>query len=217
MKKIIKIGFVLIIIALLTYLYSFTSFSALFDQEVVGNFVKQFGIFAPLTFMVIYIGTSLLFIPGTPFAILGGVLFGTFLGTVYVVLASCTAAIIAFLIAKKIAQNRTKPIKNKLISALTKRCEYHCEEHGFRTFLILRLLYLPFIPLSYAAGFVKKAKLKDFVLATFFANIITSFSLVYFGSNLGKGWQALLIPLVLIVLTLLIPRIVKRLQKRFKN
>ncbi len=68
--------------------------------------------------------------------------------------------------------------------------------------------------LSYAAGLVRTAKLKDFALATFLTNIIGSFSFVYFGSQLDAGWKALILPIGLILLTLLIPKIVKKYQKK---
>lgn len=70
------------------------------------------------------------------------------------------------------------------------------------------------MPLSYAAGLVRTAKLRDFALATFLTNIIGGFVFVYFGDQLGSGLKNLLLPASLIIISLLIPRIIRWWQAR---
>jgi len=150
-------------------------------------------------------------LPAVLFTVLAGVLFGILWGTVYVVIAATIAAIIGFQIARKF--KITSKSRNKIIRKLVDQCDNHCRNNGLQAFIILRLLYLPYMPLSYAAGLVKSARLRDFTVATFLTNIIGSFTFVYFGSNLDKGLKGLLLPGILIALTLLIPRIVKKFKK----
>ncbi len=62
--------------------------------------IEQAGILAPLLFMAVYAGATIVFIPGTPLTLLGGALFGPVWGTVYVVLGATLGALGAFLFAR---------------------------------------------------------------------------------------------------------------------
>ncbi len=212
-KKAIKYIILSLLLLTLAYIYFFTSLRSYITIESIQSFVNQFGMAAPFIFMIIYIIALLLLLPASLFSIAGGVLFGVIWGTIYVVIAATVAATIAFLFARKLKGKKRKEFSNKFIKTIVEKCENHCEINGFKTFFILRLLYLPYMPLSYAAGLVHSAKLKDFVSATFLTNIVGSFTFVYFGSQIQNGLTALIIPTVLIILTLLIPKIVKKIRK----
>lgn len=216
-KKLIKSAMVVLCLGVLAYLLFLSPIREQLTIENVTQFVESFGMLGPLVFILIYIVALLIFLPATLFTIAGGFLFGLWWGVFYVVIAATIAAVLGFLIARKFSSQWNFAESNALIQKIVSKCEGQCEENGLQTFIILRLLYLPYMALSYAAGLVKTAKLRDFALATFLTNIVGSFSFAYFGSQLDSGWKGLLLPVSLIVLTLLVPKVVTYFQKKSGN
>lgn len=212
-KTLLKIIIIIAILMVLIYLYSFFSFEKLFDLANLRMFISEAGFLAPVVFILVFIGSNLVLIPGTPLVVLSGLMFGTVLGTIYVVLGATISAALAFLIVRKLHHLRKKPYHNNTIKYLLDKSNYHFEKNGLRNFFLLRLIFIPFMPLSYAAGFISKARFKEFIAATFFANILTSFVFVYFGSNLLNGWKNLILPLILIILVFLIGWLIKKHRK----
>ena len=215
-KKILNVFLILVILAVLGYLFFFSPIREIVTLDSITSFVESFGMLGPIVFILIYIIGLLLLIPATLFTIAGGFLFGLFFGVVYVVIAATIAAVLGFLISRKFSSKWNFVTSNVLTQRIVSKCEGHCEDNGLQTFIILRLLYIPYMPLSYAAGLVKTAKLQDFTLATFLTNIVGSFSFAYFGSQLDAGLKGMIIPIVLIILTLCVPKIVKKFDKNNK-
>lgn len=214
MHKFLRYSIILIILLFGVLAYKYTPVGDFLTKEGITTFVESFGAFAPAVFILLYIVFVLFLFPATIFSIAGGLLFGTFWGVVYVVVAATISAGIGFFLARKFHSKKPEMFSNKVVKLLVHKCEHHCELHGFKAFFILRLLYLPYMPLSYAAGFVRSAKFTEFLIATFVTNIIGSFSFVYLGGSLGNGYGALMLPVGLIVLTLLVPRVVKLFQTK---
>jgi uncharacterized membrane protein YdjX (TVP38/TMEM64 family) len=204
---------VLIIVAL-ALVYFLTPLPSLLTEETIRGFIEPFGMFAPVVFGVIYFVAVLFFLPASVFSILAGLIFGKLWGTVIVVIAATLAAAAAFGIARYFGKATAQKLcgKGKLGKWITKIDDY-VKEHGFQSFFIIRCLFLPYMPVSYAAGVVPAAKLRDFILGTFVTNIIFSFMFVYLGDNLLKGPKALILPLVLVVLALQVPKVLKRFKK----
>lgn len=208
MKKTTK--YIILALAIVLLIFLFPKLKTVASVETIRGLIEPFGVLAPLAFGVLYIFSVLFFVPATAFTIAAGVLFGTWLALGIVLVAALVSAGLAFLIGRKFSDHIPK-VKTGLIRKLQDRVDKECHENTFQAILILRLLYFPYIALSYAAGLVKTAKLGQFLLATFLGNIVGSFVFVYLGDSLSKGPKALIIPAVLIVVTLLIPRVVKKL------
>ncbi len=183
------------------------------NQQTLQQAIAPFGVFAPLAFGVIYIVAGLVFLPVSALSIAAGALFGTFWGLIIVLFSATIAAALAFLIARPCC-NLLPQAKQGIIKKLQQTVEHRLETSTFQTIFILRLLYLPYMALSYAAGLVRTCKFWPFVWATFLTNIVGSFVFVYFGSQIGKGLTALIIPAILIVLSMLIPYVVKKFVKK---
>lgn len=207
MRKEYKYG--LIALGIVLFVVLFPKLKAIGSIDTIRGIIEPFGVLAPLAFGVLYVLAVLLFVPATAFTIAAGVLFGTWLGLGIVLIAAIISAGLAFIIGRKFSGNIPKA-EAGLIRKLQDRIEKEMHEKTFEAILILRLLFFPYIALSYAAGLVKTAKFGPFLLATFLANIVGSFVFVYLGDSLGRGPKALILPAVLIVLTLLIPQVVKK-------
>lgn len=181
------------------------------DPESLKAFIAQFGIWAPLVFMALYYALVLAFISAVAFTVLAGFLFGKVWGTIYVIIAATLAAQTAFHIARYLGSDKLEGLKNKQgIGKIIATVEKKCEQNGFRNLVILRCLFLPYIPLSYAAGMIKTIKPLHFFAATLLTNLIFSPAFVFLGDSLLQGPRALILPAGLIALVFLVPKIMKK-------
>jgi uncharacterized membrane protein YdjX (TVP38/TMEM64 family) len=204
---------VLLIVAL-ALVYFLTPLPSLLTEKTIRSFIEPFGVFAPIVFGIIYFVAVLFFLPASVFSVLAGLIFGKLWGTVIVVISATLAGTAAFGIARHFGKETAQKLCGKgRLGGWVKKIDDYVKAHGFQSFFIIRCLFLPYMPVSYAAGMVPAAKLRDFVLGTFVTNIIFSFMFVYLGDNLLKGPKALILPLVLVVLALQIPKVLKRFKK----
>ncbi len=211
-----KYKFIILIFGLSTLggvLYFFEIFELLknfIKTENLKNFINQFGIFAPLIFMAVYYSLVIVFVSAAAFSVLSGLLFGKIRGSVYVIIAATFAAQTAFLITRKISSEKLESLKYKKgIGKLIKKIESKTKNNGFKSIFLLRCLFIPYIPASYAAGVITTLKAKDFFFATLFTNMIFTPAFVFLGDSLLKGPKALILPITMVTFVLLIPRITK--------
>jgi uncharacterized membrane protein YdjX (TVP38/TMEM64 family) len=183
------------------------------NPEYLKTLVLSFGIFAPLVFMGIYYGLTLMFVSAAAFTIIAGLLFGKLWGSIYVVIAATLSAQTAFYIARHLGKDVLQKLPKKGIGELVHTIENKLQKNGFQSLFIMRCMFIPYIPLSYATGLIQKAKAQDFFFATLLTNMIFSPAFVFFGDSLLKGPQALILPVILIILVLLVPKIIKKLKK----
>lgn len=212
LKKILLLA----IIAVLFFLgYKYEVYNYI-TAEYIEGVVNQFGMFAPVAFMVIYYLAIVFLLPASVFTVIAGLLFGPYLGTFYVVIAATLAAQTAFMISKYLGDGLLDKLgsQSTIIKSMVDAINKQLESGGLRAFIVLRALFLPYMPLSYAAGLVKEARGRDFFLGTLITNMMFSPAFVVFGDALKKDKTALIIPVVLIIVVLLVPKIVKRFQKK---
>jgi len=156
--------------------------------RVFGEFYDQLSMFvsdnflsAILLFAALYIVAVALSIPGASFmTILGGFLFGPFLGSAIVVPAATIGATILFWVAKSsigdLLAEKVKPYIEKL--------DKDFEEDAFNYLLFLRLVPLfPFWLINLAPAFLG-VKTRTFVIATFFGIIPGSMAYSFVGGGL---------------------------------
>lgn len=181
--------------------------------ENLKAFISQFGWGAPLVFMLLYYTLVLAFLSAAAFTVLSGLLFGKIWGTLYVIIAATAAAQTAFHLAQHLGHDKLEPLKKKQgIGIVLKTVEAKCQKNGFKNLFILRCLFAPYIPLSYAAGMIKTLKARDFFFATLLANLIFSPAFVFLGDSLLQGPRALILPAIMITLVLLVPKILQKLH-----
>ena len=195
-KKYLKILFSIIIIAGIISAIYFFDLKQYADPEYLKSLIVSFGIFAPLIFMGIYYGLTLMFVSAAAFTIIAGLLFGKLWGSIYVVIAATLSAQTAFYIARHLGKDVLKTLPKKGIGDLVHSMENKLQKNGFQSLFIMRCMFLPYIPLSYATGLIQKAKAQDFFFATLLTNMIFSPAFVFFGDSLLKGPQALILPII---------------------
>lgn len=132
-------------------------------RDELQSLLDGFGPVAIPGFIVLYVVVSLLPIgPSGLLTIVGGALLGYAVALASVLLAATTAALLAFLISRKLGRDAVQGISNARVRDLDARVS----AHGFGAVLLMRLVPLiPFTTANYAFG-LTSIPLAPYALAT---------------------------------------------------
>lgn len=209
-KTLNKIKLAVFVLLLVGCYWLYQNYSGQLTTENLRTFVESFGIWAPLAYGVVYFILTVLAFPTTITSILAGTIFGPVLGSIIVIISATLAGGLAFYISRYLGTSATEYLEQSLIKDLMKKINKYCDKHGLKAFFIMRCLALPYIPFSYAAGLVRKAKFIDYILGTLFANMIYSPFFVYFGDQFMKGPRALILPAILLLAIIILPNLLRK-------
>lgn len=162
------------------------------------SLIKSLGPFAPIAYVLVYVITTVLMIPGSLLTIGAGGLFGLWLGFAVVVAGANIGALCAFLLARTLLRKRVArwAAGNPKFAAIDKAIG----REGFKMVLLLRLSpVFPFSLLNYLLG-LTTVKTGEYVLANLIGMLPATFMIVYIaatardalsGGGLGV-WQIVL-------------------------
>jgi uncharacterized membrane protein YdjX (TVP38/TMEM64 family) len=135
-------------------------------------------IWGPLLYILIYAIRPVTFFPATALTILAGIFFGLVWGTMLTVVAATLAAGVAYMVGIFFGAN-LKLERTALGNSITA-----LRENTFSAVLTMRLIFLPFDLVSYAAG-ILRTKFVPFILATFIGIILGTATFVSIGASLN--------------------------------
>lgn len=171
MKKWYKIGiFMILVITILVLNHVFGWSKYLIAQEnidMLKNMVKENFLLASL----IYIGSTviasvLLAVPGVTFAIIAGLLFGPWIGTLLCSIAATLGAVFSFIVGRFFLKDSIKPmaVKNKYLK------KWLFSENGYDDMFVLMITRLipvfPYNLQNFAYG-TTDMKLSNYTIGTF--------------------------------------------------
>lgn len=168
-----------IALLILGYLFPIHFFSS---QEQIRGFIQQFGLFAPIAFIILQI-LQVVLTPISHYAvsIAGGFVFGTWQGFIYNWIGRVIGTAIAFYLGRKFGRK----IINKLVKKETLEKYDKIFEKG--KFILFLMYFLPLFPddeLSYLVGF-SSMKPRHFIPIMLLGHIGGSLALSYIGSGLS--------------------------------
>lgn len=144
------------------------------------NWIQEFGIIAPVVFVLVYIIATIFMIPGSVLTLIAGAIFGLWFGVMYVVIGSNLGALAPYLLAKtKLREKFVKMTEgNPKFAALDKAIG----ENGFKMVLLTRLSpAFPFTLLNYFLG-LTSVKTGAYMAANLLGMLPATFLFVYLGS-----------------------------------
>jgi len=123
-----------------------------FDPATLDGWLASFGVLGPLVYVILYAIGTVAFVPGSLFALAGGVLFGPVWGSVLNLAGATLGASLAFLTARYLAgdwaSRKAGGSLKKLVSGV--------EAEGWRFVAFVRLVPLfPFNLTNYAFGLTR--------------------------------------------------------------
>lgn len=149
------------------------------------EWVETIGVWGPVIFALVYIGATVLFIPGSAITLAVGATFGLAWGFVTVSAGSTIGAALAFLIARYLARARVQELagKNPKFKALDKAIG----DGGWKIIALLRLSpAFPFNLSNYLFG-LTAIRFWPYVLTSWLAMMPGTLMYVYLGYAAGEG------------------------------
>ncbi|MCL4267733.1 MAG: TVP38/TMEM64 family protein [Anaerolineae bacterium] len=137
-------------------------------------------LYGPLLYMVLYAIRPLVFFPATVLTLLGGFLFGP-IGIIYTIIGSNASAMVAFGVGAYFGQG---VLEDKDSAGIMQRYTQRMRNNSFETVLIMRLIFLPYDLVNYAAGFLR-INWKAFLAATAIGSVPGTISFVLLGASFG--------------------------------
>ena len=188
------------------------------DLAMLDMWLGSLGLWAPVSYVVLYALGTVAFVPGVLFALAGGALFGPFWGSIWNLTGATLGATLAFLAARYIAGEWV----TRKAGGLLKRLIDGVDAEGWRFVAFVRLVPLfPFNLSNYALG-LTHIPVHHYVIATLVCMVPGAIAYTWLG-HAGRGalvgeTDAVrygLLALGLLAAIALLPRLIKRLRGSF--
>lgn len=184
------------------------------DQEKLRSLIAPYGRLAPVLYVTVYALAPVLFLPGLPLTIAGGILFGPIWGVVYAITGATIGASLAFLVARYAARDW---VAARLTGERWQRLDRDVERHGWKVVAVTRLIPLfPFNLLNYAFG-LTGIPFRHYVAASFVCMLPACIAYIVFSSSLldlirGRISATAVAGIILVVALSLVPVLYRRLR-----
>ncbi|WP_018924626.1 TVP38/TMEM64 family protein [Salsuginibacillus kocurii] len=172
-----------------------------FEPEVLRDWILNFGIWAPLIYVILYTLRPLVLFPASIFSMAGGLAFG-FWGFFLNVAGALGSAALAFSLSRWFGAS----IVQREWTGRYKTLQNQMEQHGFFYMLAIRLIpVLNFDAVSYLAG-ISKVRFFPFLFGTMFGLLPGAVAYTMAGSTIVEGDPALIMwTLIVFLLVMLLP------------
>lgn len=182
------------------------------DFKHLKRFIKSYGKFSSLCFVIIYSLKPIIFVvPTSLLTILAGNIFGPFIGLALSMISSFIAASLAFYLARFFG----KPFVDKIIGEKALKLDENIEKNGFIIMLLMRLsIVFPYDALCYASG-LTKIKYRDFILGTMLGILPEMAVYSFMGKNIAHPFSIrFILPILSVMLLALISYYVYKKYKK---
>ena len=166
-KKGSAIFIAFLIVIFMLYRGGVFDYISLENIKELKNWINSFGVLGPLVYMILYIVACIFFLPGLPITVLGGIVFGPLMGTIYTVTGASLGLSSAFLVARYLFR---EPIEKKFSDSLIfQRIDQGVKKQGWRILMTTRLVPIfPFNVQNYVYGLTGISFLQYWILSTIF-------------------------------------------------
>jgi uncharacterized membrane protein YdjX (TVP38/TMEM64 family) len=172
-------------------------------------------------FIGLYLLRPLLLIPGALLTIVGGMIFGAWLGVPVVLIAANGSALVAFAVGVLFVRPESAIERNEEAASLRARWAERMRTNSFESILLMRLLFLPYDLVSYTAGMLR-IRWQPFLAANAIGILPGTVAFVLLGAsidNLSDGVAGINVPAliasgVLFIVSIAISQLVKRRQRK---
>jgi uncharacterized membrane protein YdjX (TVP38/TMEM64 family) len=216
-QALVKILLFFVFIILAVCLFRIIFAKRFITPEALSHFLETSGFWAPLLFILIYAASVCVFVPASIPTILGASIFGAQWGFLYGWIGAMLGASGAFFIGRILGRDFTE----SLIGNGLRKYDDAIGRNGFAIVLYLRLINFPFTLMNFGIC-LTKIRFWDFFWGTAVGVILGIYILTFFGGVLKEvwtsgNWEMLLslkafLAVVLLIISLLIPRIIKKIK-----
>lgn len=163
--RLFRIAGILLYVTLIVSGIIFIDSEDLLDKEAIEEDAQESLLLASLAFVGTAILLKLLFVPVTPLSVIGGYVFGPYLGFLLSLISLTVGSVIPFFIARKTGKAFTERLLAERLPGI-QRYNRMVKENGFLTVVFFRVV--PTLPIS-AVNFIfglSKVRFRDFLLGS---------------------------------------------------
>lgn len=187
--RLIGIILVVLIAAVVARITGLTEYVSLESLGRLRGWVQSFGAIAPIVFILLYVVTTVAFLPGAPLSLFAGLVFGAIWGTVWTVIGATLGATLAFLVGRYAARALVESWVEG--NERVRNLDEGFEKHGWRMLLVTRLVPLfPFNLQNYAYG-LTRIRLGTYVLLTAVCIVPGTVAYTFAGGSLAAAREDL--------------------------
>jgi len=195
--------------------FRFTSLSISdFTPEKIKLFIQQFGVMSPIVFILIYsLRAVILVLPVGIMSLAGGLAFGKWWGTLFILIGATLGSCLSFLMARYLGRGFIEKL-GVLKKGKLRNLEEGVEKNGLRMILFMRLIPLfQYDAVNFGSG-LSKMKFRDYALGSFIGMIPGGFINALLGSSLENVISLqFFIALGIFILLMFIPAIYKKIKQ----
>jgi uncharacterized membrane protein YdjX (TVP38/TMEM64 family) len=161
------------------------------DFETVRARFDQLGPWGPIGFILLYATLIVLTMPGTVVTVLGAAIFPLFATLGYVLVGAMLGASVSFAIGRLLGRDAVERLLLAIGGTLGERLREwtsRVEENGLVAIAYLRLAYVPFSVLNYAAP-LTGVSFRDYFIGTMVGILPGTFVFVFMGNTLQTVWE----------------------------
>lgn len=217
LRKQLLILIIPVVIVLIIYvIFNFTPLDIKqFTPTKIKNYILGFGLLAPLIFITFYsLRAVILVIPVGVMSITGGLAFGIWWGTFFILVGATLGSCLSFLVARYFGRGFIESF-SWLHKGRIKQFDESAAKHGFKVILFMRLIPLfQYDAVNFGSG-LSKIKFRDFTLASIIGMSPGGFINALLGSSLENIISVkFFVTLGAFIALMFIPLIYKRIKKR---
>lgn len=151
----------------------------------LNQWVDQAGFWAPLVYVAIYVVATILILPSTALNLIGGGIFGPWLGLLWTSLAAILAAIAAFAFSRSLGRRTTA----RWLAGRWQAMDIEIQRGGvFYMFAIRLVPIMPYGLVNFAAG-LTSIRFQDFLIGTTLGTVPSILPFVWLGSSSVKAFS----------------------------
>jgi uncharacterized membrane protein YdjX (TVP38/TMEM64 family) len=130
--------------------------------EGIRGTIDDLGMVAPLVYVLLYAVATVLLLPGTPFTVAAGLLFGPVGGSITALVGATLGATLSFLVGRAVGRRAVEQLAGRRVQAI----DDLLSRRGFAAILMIRLIPLfPFNVVNLVSG-ITALRPRDYVFGT---------------------------------------------------
>ncbi|MDH6099304.1 TVP38/TMEM64 family protein [Anabaenopsis sp. FSS-46] len=149
------------------------------NPDTIQSWLQAAGIWAPITYVAIYVVATILILPSTALNLTGGAIFGVGMGTFWTSIAAIIAAITAFIFARTVGHQM---ISQKL-AGRWQAIDAELRQGGISYIFAIRLMpIMPYGLVNFVAG-LTSISFRDYLIGTTLGTVPGILPFVLLGSS----------------------------------
>jgi uncharacterized membrane protein YdjX (TVP38/TMEM64 family) len=211
-----RLGVVAILVVVVWGVFRFTPLDLSdFKPTRIKDFILALGVWGPVVFIGLYaLRAVVLVIPVGIMSLAGGLAFGKWLGTAYILTGAIAGSCLSFLVARYLGRRFLEGF-SWLHKGRVAAFDEGAARHGFRVILLARLIPIfQYDALNFGAG-LSRIKFRDYFLGTALGMLPGGFIIAFLGSSLEnvKSTQ-FAVAIVMFAALVLVPTVAKLVKRR---